>query len=122
MIGAMELSEKFYRLEQLGNAGEEKTLALETPDVLSLYRSYKPILEPFAKMREQEKQEVAVEQILEELENLKNAMDCFDLDGADAAMHALEGFAFPESYQKMVPMLESVRKYLMMNIQNRNHQ
>ena len=36
MIGAMELSEKFYRLEQLGNAEDEKTLALETPDVLSL--------------------------------------------------------------------------------------
>lgn len=107
MIGAMELSEKFYRLEQLGNAGEEKTLALETPDVLSLYRSYKPILEPFAKMREQEKQEVAVAQIVEELENLKNAMDCFDLDGADAAMHALEGFVFPEAYQKMVEDLSA---------------
>ena len=107
MIGAMELSEKFYRLEQLGNAGEEKVLAIETPDVLSLYRSYKPILEPFAKLREQEKQEVSVEQIIEELEHLKNAMDSFDLDGADVAMHVLEGFAFPEEYQKKVEDLSA---------------
>lgn len=107
MIGAMELSEKFYRLEQLGNQGDEKTLEIETPPVLSLYRSYKPILEPFAKLKEQEKQEVAVDDILMELENLKTAMDCFDLDGADAAMHKLEGFAFPESCQEKVETLSA---------------
>lgn len=107
MIGAMELSEKFYRLEQLGNAEDEKTLALETPDVLSLYRSYKPILEPFARMNEQEKQEVPVEEILAELEHLKDAMDSFDLDGADAAMHKLEGFAFPERCRSKVEELSA---------------
>jgi len=107
MIGAMELSEKFYRLEQLGNAEDEKTLALETPDVLSLYRSYKTILEPFARMNEQEKQKVPVEDIIAELENLKNAMDCFDLDGADEAMHKLEGFAFPEGCQSRVEELSA---------------
>jgi len=107
MIGAMELSEKFYRLEQLGNAEDEKTLALETPDVLSLYRSYKPILEPFARMNEQEKQEVPAEDIIAELENLKNAMDCFDLDGADEAMHKLEGYVFPEGCQSKVETLSA---------------
>lgn len=107
MIGAMELSEKFYRLEQLGNAEDEKTLALETPDVLSLYRSYKPILEPFARMKEQEKQNVPVEEIIAELGNLKAAMDCFDLDGADEAMHKLEGFAFPEACQSKVEELSA---------------
>ena len=107
MIGAMELSEKFYRLEQLGNAEDEKTLALETPDVLSLYRSYKPILEPFARMNEQEKQEVPVEDIIAELENLKSAMDCFDLDGADEAMHKLEGYVFPEGCQSKVETLSA---------------
>ncbi len=107
MIGAMELSEKFYRLEQLGNAGDEKTLAIETPAVLSLYRSYKPILQPFAKMNEQEKAAVPVEEIVAELDVLKNAMDCFDLDGADAAMHKLEGFAFPEELQQKVEELSA---------------
>ena len=107
MIGAMELSEKFYRLEQLGNAGDEKTLALETPAVLKLYRSYKPILEPFAKANEQEKQEVSKEEMIAELENMKNAMDCFDLDGADAAMHKLEGYVFPEECRTKVEQLSA---------------
>ena len=107
MIGAMELSEKFYRLEQLGNAENQKALVEETPDVLSLYRSYKPILEPFARACEQTKENVPVEDILKELENLKNAMDTFDLDGADEAMHVLEGFAFPEECRKMVEELSA---------------
>lgn len=107
MIGATELSEKFYRLEQLGNAGDEKKLVLETPDVLSLYRSYKPILEPFARIREQEKKNVPVEEILIELESLKMSMEMFDLDGADAAMHAIEGFAFPEHCRAKVEKLSA---------------
>ena len=45
--------------------------------------------------------------ILEELEKLKVVMDSFDLDGADAAMHALEGFAFPEELQKKVEDLSA---------------
>ncbi len=107
MIGAMELSEKFYRLEQLGNAEDVNTLEKETPDVLSLYRSYKPILEPFGKMKDQEKQEVPVEEMISTLQALKEAMDCFDLDGADEAMHKLEGFAFPESCQSKVEELSA---------------
>ena len=107
MIGAMELSEKFYRLEQLGNAGDEKTLVEETPDVLLLYRSYKSVLEPFAAKNEQEKQVVSKEEMLAELEQLKNAMDSFDLDGADAAMHNLEGYVFPEDYQEKIETLSA---------------
>lgn len=107
MIGAMELSEKFYRLEQLGNAGDEKMLALETPAVLKLYRSYKPILQPFAAANEQEKTAVSIAEMVAELDALKTAMDTFDLDGADAAMHKLEGFLFPESLRDKVEELSA---------------
>ncbi len=107
MIGAMELSDKFYRLEQLGNAEDQKTLELETPDVLSLYRSYKPILEPFGKMKEQEKTQVPIEQMIADLTKLRDAMDSFDLDGADEAMHRIEGYAFPESCQEKVEELSA---------------
>ncbi len=107
MIGAMELSEKFYRLEQLGNAEDEKTLALETPTVLELYRSYKSILQPFATANEQEKTKVSIDEMIGELETLKKAMDSFDLDGADAAMHQLEGFLFPENLQSRVEELSA---------------
>lgn len=107
MIGAMELSEKFYELEQLGNAGEQKTLEIKTPDVLSLYKSYKPILEPYGRLKEQEKQSVPVEDMIQALEQLKDSMDNFDLDGADEAMHQLEGFAFPEEYQNRIEELSA---------------
>lgn len=107
MIGAMELSEKFYELEQLGNAEDKKTLEQKTPDVLSLYRSYKPILEPFAKLKEKDKEEVSVELMIDDLQALRDAMDCFDLDGADVAMHRLEGYLFPENCQYKIEELSA---------------
>ena len=107
MIGAMELSEKFYRLEELGNAQDKKALEIETPDVLSLYRSYKPILLPYAKTEGQEKQDVAVEEIIAQLEILKNAMDVFDLDGADGAMRKIEGYVVPDEYQDKIDTLSA---------------
>jgi len=97
MIGALELSEKFYQLEQLGNAKEQEILEKTTPDVLRLYRSYKPILEPYGRMQEQDKEEVPVEEMIRSLKMLRDAVDCFDLDAADVAMHAIEGYAFPDS-------------------------
>lgn len=107
MIGALELSEKFYQLEQLGNANEQKVLEEETPDVLTLYRSYKPILEPYGRMQEQDKQEVPVEDMIHRLEQLRDAIDSFDLDGADEAMHAIEGYAFPENCQSRIEELSA---------------
>lgn len=106
MIGALELSEKFYELEQLGNAGEQKVLETKTPAVLSLYRSYKPILAPYGQSNE-EKQEVSVDELIHTLEQLKASMDGFDLDGADEAMRALETYAFPEECQSKVEDLSA---------------
>ncbi len=109
MIGALELSEKFYRLEQLGNANEQEILEKETPDVLELYRSYKPVLEPYGRMQEQDKTEVPVEEMVHSLEVLRDAVDCFDLDGADVAMRAIEGYAFPEN---LVMKVEELGAYV----------
>ena len=107
MIGALELSEKFYQLEQLGNANEQKVLEEETPDVLTLYRSYKAILEPYGRMQEQDKQEVPVEEMIHSLEVLRDAIDSFDLDGADAAMHAIESYVFPENFHGRIEELSA---------------
>lgn len=107
MIGAMELSEKFYHLEQLGNAEEQELLEKETPEVLALYRSYKPILEVYGRMQEQEKQSVPIEEMIQTLERLRDAMDGFDLDGADAAMKEIESYAFPEEYQTKIETLSA---------------
>lgn len=107
MIGALELSEMFYRLEELGNAEEKNVLEQETPKVLSLYRKYKQILEPYGKRLEQEKATVSVDEMIDSLSLLKDAIDTFDLDGADEAMHKLEGYAFPEEYQNQIEELSA---------------
>ncbi|MGN1154732.1 MAG: ATP-binding protein [Agathobacter sp.] len=108
MIGALELSEKFYHLEQLGNAGEQKTLEIETPEVLTLYRSYKPILAVYGKLQEKDKKRVPVEEIIQSLEELRNAMDGFDLDGADVSMKKIESYIFPgDSYQEKIERLSA---------------
>ena len=109
MIGALKLSEDFYQLEKLGNENQQKILENMTPSVLTLYRSYKPILEPYGRMQESDKQSVSIEEIIETLQQLKDAMDGFDLDGADAAMHMLEGYAFPKGYQEKI---EELRAYV----------
>lgn len=107
MIGALELSEQFYELEQLGNANEQEILEKKTPNVITLYRSYKPILEPYGKLQEQDKQEVPIEEMIKSLQILRDAVDSFDLDGADTAMHVIEGYAFPEVFVEKVQELSA---------------
>ena len=107
MIGALKLSEDFYQLEKLGNENQQKVLENITPSVLTLYRSYKPILEPYGRMQEQDKQSVPLDDMIEVLQQLRDAMDCFDLDGADVAMRTIEGYAFPKGYQEKIEELSA---------------
>ena len=58
-------------------------------------------------MQEQDKQSVPVEAMIESLQQLKDAMDSFDLNGADAAMYAIESYAFPESYREKIEALSA---------------
>ena len=109
MIGALELSELFYQMEQCGNAGDIETIFRENPAVMELYRSYKPILEPYGKANEQDKKEVPKEKIVNALEQLNAAMDSFDLDGADAALAELEEYRLPE---ELGSYMEELRAYV----------
>lgn len=106
MIGAMQLSADFYRLEQLGNQEDTESLLRETPAVLELYRSYKPILKPYA-ASEAEKKVVDKALVIEVLLKIKDAMDCFDLDGADAALKELEEYQLPEHLQDKMELLRA---------------
>lgn len=106
MIGAMELSNQFYELEQLGNKEEQKLLETKTPLVLSLYRSYKPVLAPYSKNTDV-LEDVSVEVKVEALTRLKDAVDSFDLDGADEAMRQLEGYVFPEDCKAKIEDLSA---------------
>lgn len=108
MIGAQELSAEFYELEQLGNAADEAALREKTPGVLAHYRSYKPILKPFAVSQNEEKQSVSADVMASTLQELSDAVDQFDLDGADRAMKTLEEFQWPEELQDDLERLRAL--------------
>ncbi|MBQ8038773.1 MAG: response regulator [Lachnospiraceae bacterium] len=105
MIGALELSEQFYQMEMLGNAGETELIKQRTPGILELYRSYKEILKDHVKTDVEEKTTVSFEQMEKTLSRLRDAMDNFDLDEADVAMKELESYDLPEDIRPMVEKL-----------------
>lgn len=109
MIGDKELSEWFHRMEDCGNANDVETIREETPKLLEAYRSYKPILEPFAKRQNEMLKECSREEMKQILQVIHDAADIFDLDGADAAMKELDSCRIPEDCQEKV---ESLRVYL----------
>ena len=109
MIGAIELSELFYQMEQLGNAGEQEQVKARTPEVLKLYRSYKEVLEEYGKVSQSEKKKVPAEKVKQTLMRLHDAVDAFDMDEADLAMKELEAFVILENMQ---PMIEQLSAYV----------
>ena len=105
MIGALELSEQFYQMEMLGNAGETELIKKRTPDILVLYRSYKAVLKDHIKSGTEEKTTVSYEQVEKTLMRLHDAMDNFDLDEADEAMKELESYDLSDDIKNMVEKL-----------------
>lgn len=106
MIGAMELSEKFYYLEQMGNKENTEVLEKETPDVLQLYRSYKNVLKEYALASGGQK-ETDSQNLISLLNHIKTAIDEFDLDGADEALKELEEYRLPEHLQTKMELLRA---------------
>ncbi|MCI5954417.1 MAG: ATP-binding protein [Lachnospiraceae bacterium] len=105
MIGAMELSDQFYRMELLGNEGKTEEIREGFPALLELYRSYEQILSPYDQSGQNGVIPVSDEKIREVLQKLHHAVDAFDLDGADCAMKELEGFYFPEELRPAIKEL-----------------
>ena len=109
MIGAMELSKWCYELEMAGNASEVEKLNQQTPGMLQMYRSYKEVLKPYAKLQNEDKKQVAKEVIIGDLNELRDAIDTFDLDKADEVMKQIEEYQFTE---EMEPLLDELRAYV----------
>lgn len=109
MIGDRKLSEWFHRMEDCGNAGDVETIREQTPGLLEAYRSYKPVLEPFARVANEKLRECSTEELCEIVKAIHDAADTFDLDGADAAMKELDGCRIPDACREKV---EALRVYL----------
>ncbi len=105
MVGAMELSERFYEMEKYGNGENLEALRRETPEVLALYRSYKEVLKPFSKNVDAGKEEISTQDLVLKLKMLENAIQDFDTDTADDVMGELAKVRVPEEYAEQMEHL-----------------
>ncbi len=109
MIGAMELSQEFEQLEQLGNAGDVEEIKRLTPCIMEHYRFYKTVLQPYGVSSNEARREVTDEELLYYLQGITDAMAAFDLDCADAAFAQLEECRIPVSCEALI---EDLRVYI----------
>ena len=77
------------------------------PETLKLFKSYKPVLEPYGKSGNEQKKEVSKEQIQESLKKIANAMDEFDLDAADEALKELDTYKLPDVVEEKMDELRA---------------
>lgn len=98
LIGAEELSDLAALLEKCGNDKDTKTIKEKTPKLLQMYRSYRPILEPYAPnnttVDQSEKTPITKESLTQKLRQLYDAVDNFDIDMAKTIMQELEKYLF----------------------------
>ena len=106
MIGAMELSQRFYELEQKGKEEDTEYLHHNTPQVLEQYRSYKEYLLPFAREKNHNKKQGETTVVIDILQTMHDAMDSFDLDTVDEQLKQLEQYQLPQSCE---PLLEELQ-------------
>ncbi len=107
-IGAMELGDKFYHLEQLGDANDVEAINAETPAVLAEYEGMKSELARFAADDDGDKREASKDEIIDLLNKIKSTADDFDLDGTDAALKELTGVKLPESLSAHLTKLQAL--------------
>ncbi len=105
MIGALELSETFYSLENLGKEEKLDEIEKETPKALELYRSYKELLKNIKGVHS-ERVETDAQSVVEVLKRLHDAIDIFDLDAADAAMAEMNRYMLPKDLQPLAKELD----------------
>ena len=106
MIGALELSDRFKALEELGIIENVSLINQLAPGVIESYRRYKESLKPFVTAEPVEKKELPKEEIISMPEKLEKAMDEFDLDTADEMMKELEKVIFDEEMKKEIEQLK----------------
>ena len=100
LVGALQLSEDAKYLEACGDKNDIAEIEAKTPALLSLYRSYKPVLEQvFGKPDEQDMSlpEISVEDLHEMYSLIKGFAADFDLDNIDSMMAEAKNYRIPEA-------------------------
>lgn len=109
MIGALELSDKFRRLEELGKENNDSVLLVETPKTLKMLMMCKQYLKEFdIEIDSQNLQAASVEDKISVLDELKFALDKFDLDRADYCIEMLVGYEWDEELSSSIKELKAM--------------
>lgn len=105
MIGALDLSERFYQLEVLGKSDKWESICRNTPEVLEQFRNYKTILQNYIDTSDNGVKLVSLSVIERVLRALYEAADKFDIDVVDASMRELESFIIPIELSPLIEQL-----------------
>lgn len=109
MIGASELSDLAFRMEQAGNENDLDSITSNTPKLMEMYRAYKETLSYFDRDSSDEKDEVPSSVIKAELLRMNLAAKDFDMDAVDSAMQKITNFKMPnDELVKLVEVLDTM--------------
>lgn len=99
LLGAMELSEQARLLEAAGNENRVDEIKNKTPELLTLYRSYKEKLKKEGAETDEDLPLIPDDELKEILGALKEFVEAFDYNSADEAMNALNEYRMPNDFQ-----------------------
>lgn len=102
LIGAKELSERARRLESAGNNGYLEEIAVNTPALLALYRSYAEKLAPLITSKESGADKPAIDEaeLKEAFETLREVTAAFDYDSLKFVLDSLAEYRLPEDMKE----------------------
>ena len=129
LIGAMQLSKSAAYLEQCGDDGNLAEIDALTPELLSVYRSYRDKLEPFfvlTKTEEsnEEKPVISAEEFEEAMVGIRDFVDMGDFSNAEEILSQMENFTIGSEFavkyaevRRLVSMVDrnAVLEYLKNN-------
>lgn len=107
MIGALELSERFLRLENYGNANDIESIEREFEETYDLFKNYKKVLKSFGKTDELFKREITPDYAISLFDGLMNSVNEFDLDKTDQIMKELEQCRLPDECSDKMELLRA---------------
>ena len=107
-IGAIELGEAFFNLENIGKENNLEQAQKLTPDVLNTFRSLKPYLEPFAAKDNGPKSEFDKDAVSACLNKLVTAIDDFDLGSGEEAIKQLTSYSYSQELAGKIEALEKL--------------
>lgn len=108
-IGAIKLSEQAAALERAGNTGKTDIIDANTDSLLTAYRKYQTILQPYFSESEQDSiaKPIAPKEELPTLfQEMKDAIDDLDMDGMENVLTAIDQYQYEGEQSDLLAKLK----------------